>query len=384
MLNAPAIFRNCVALLSVSLFAFIGTSAAQTQRILLIGDSWAAIEWGNRSFQQALQNAGLGQFEENGIIAVGGSTADQWANNGTYLANITTQLTNNPTIDIVFMQMGGNDFLGASPPPVTEMEYEAFNDIVWDNIQIVVDHIRSIRPDAKIIWGNYDYIMDGNGAHFALEKSAEEAIERTALDPNFFYLNTLGLAHATLGVPGEFAAGERPMPGGFPGFTPIAGGDLTVPGHSNAFADTIHYNATMYLVLANHAVDQYLRDFLLGTSSVDINGSSLLEEGDRLELTVSAPNLTPPFVIQWSKDGTPIGGETGATLVRDPVAFADAGLYTVNIGDGSKGAVDSVGVTVNVFAMGSLPTSGVWGLCALFAACVTVGVRRVRANRAWH
>lgn len=354
---------------------------AQTQRILLIGDSWADIEWSNRSFQQALQNAGLGQFEENGVIAIGGTTADQWANNGTYLANITTMLTNNPTIDIVFMHMGGNDFLGASPVPTTEGELEVFWDGVFDDIQTVVDHIQTIRPDAKIIWSNYDYIMDGDGGHLGLQKAGEEAIERTALDPNYFYLNTLGLAHATLGVPGEFAAGARPMPGGFPGFVPLAGGDLTVPGHSNAFADSIHYNATMYVVLAEWAVDQYLRDFLLGTSPVQIAGLPVVEVGGRLELSVSAPDLTPPFVVQWSKDGSPIGGETGASLVRDPVTLGDAGVYSVNVGDGSKGAVDSPSVAVTVFAMGALPATGVAGLGVLLSLCAAAGAMRARGRR---
>ncbi len=368
------------------MLVFIGVCAgahAQTQRILVIGDSWAALEWSNRSFQQALINAGLGQFEENGTIAVGGSTADEWANNGTYLANITTQLTNNPTIDIVYMQIGGNDFLGASPSPTTEMELETFWSGVWDDIQAVVDHIQSIRPNAKIIYGNYDYIMDGDASdgHLGVIKLGEEAIARAALDPNLFYLNTLGLAHFELGVPGQFAAGVRPAPGGFPGYVPLAGGDLTVAGDANAWADTIHYNATMYLNLAELAVDQFIAGFLGGTSSIQISGLPVVEVGDRLELNASAPNLTPPFVLQWSKDGTPIGGETGATLVRDPVALGDAGLYTVNVGDGSKGAIDSAGVQVNVFAMGTLPAGGVIGLGALIAMCAVFGATRARSKR---
>lgn len=375
--------RRCATIPLIAILGICAGAHAQTQRILLIGDSWAGIEWSNRSFQQALQNAGLGQFEENGTIAAGGTTADNWANNGTFLANITTELTNNPTIDIVFMQMGGNDILGASPAPTTAGEYETFWSGVWDDIQTVVDHIQTIRPDAKIIYSNYDYIMDGVSidGELGLLKLGEESIARTALDPNLFYLNTLGLAHALLGVPGEFAPGARPMPGGFPGFVPLAGGDTSVPGHSIAFADTIHYNATMYLALADLAVDQYLRDFLLGTSPVQITGLPVLEVGGRLELFASAPNLTPPFVIQWSKDGMPLGGETGATLVRDPVAFGDAGVYTVNVGDGSKGAVNSAGVQVSVFAMGSLPATGFLGLSALFAMCAAVGARRMRVNR---
>ncbi len=368
--------------LCIGLLVALGAGAhAQTQRILLIGDSWADIEWTNRSFQQALQNAGLGQFEENGIIAIGGSTADQWANNGTYLDNITTMMTTNPTIDIVFMHLGGNDFLGASPAPATEGELEAFWDGVFDDIQIVVNHVQSLRPDAKVIWSNYDYTMDGDGSHLALQKAGEEAIERTALDPSFFYLNTLGLAHATLGVPGQFAAGERPMPGGFPGFVPLAGGDLTVPGNGNAFADSIHYNAAMYVVLAELAVDQYLRDFLLGTSPVQIAGLPAVEVGGRLELSVSAPTLTPPFMVQWSKDGSPIGGETGASLVRDPVVLGDAGVYSVHVGDGSKGAVDSPNVTVTVFAMGALPAMGFAGFGLLVSMCAAAGAIRARWRR---
>ncbi len=137
----------------------------------------------------------------------------------------------------------------------------------------------------------------------------------------------------------------------------------------------------MYLALAEWAVDQYLRDFLLGTSPIQITGSPVVEEGGRLELGISAPTLTPPFVIQWSKNGTPIGGETGAMLVRDPVAIADSGSYSVNVGDGSKGAIDSGSVTVTVFAMGTLPVAGGVGLASLIALCAAMGVRRLRGNR---
>jgi len=360
-----------IALLGITL-TLVAAAHAQTTRILLVGDSWTGLQWNARVFRDALQNAGLGQYQE-ASVAVGGSTAEEWATNGTYLSAITNTVTNEPAIDIFFIQLGGNDYLGESPRPSTALELDPFIDGVWDDIQVVVDHIQTLVPDAKIVYSNYDYINDGDGSHLALEMFGEEAIERASADPNLFYLNTLGLSHHLLGVPGEFGPGERPAPGGFPGYVPLAGGDVTVPGNSNRFDDTIHYTDAMYLNQAELAVEQFIGGFLGGDSPVTISGAQNVEEGARLELTVDTSALTPPLAIAWTKDGSPLAGEAGTTLVRDPATSADSGAYTVMISAATKGTLESASFVVSVLPSGALPVAGGVGLGAAILSMLVLG-----------
>ncbi len=63
------------------------------------------------------------------------------------------------------------------------------------------------------------------------------------------------------------------------------------------------------------------------TQPVDRN----VVEGDSTTLSAGALAGTPPFTYQWSKNGTPINGATGATLVLNSVTDADAGKYSVEI-----------------------------------------------------
>ena len=90
-------------------------SAEPTPRILLVGDSWAARAFRTRAFRTALENKGLRQFEEKGdVTAIGGTTASDWAS-PPYLERITEELEACPTLDIVHLSIGGNDFLQAAP-----------------------------------------------------------------------------------------------------------------------------------------------------------------------------------------------------------------------------------------------------------------------------
>ena len=132
-------------------------SQAQTPRILLVGDSWAAQVWEARAFQTALQNLDLGQWEERGdLTAIGGTTAAQWAT-PPFLQLISQELAANPTIDIIHLSVGGNDFLQA--PAGTDIITLAVQ--ILEDTQTIVDHILNIRSHARIAYSIYDYVPAG-------------------------------------------------------------------------------------------------------------------------------------------------------------------------------------------------------------------------------
>ena len=69
--------------------------------------------------------------------------------------------------------------------------------------------------------------------------------------------------------------------------------------------------------------------------------------GDMVTLTVAATGV-PALAYQWRKGGVDIGGETGTSLVIDPVALADAGVYDVVVTDGNGCSVTSSAATLDV------------------------------------
>lgn len=133
---------------------------------------------------------------------------------------------------------------------------------IFDDIDVVVAHILSIRPDAAVALCSYDYVANQDH-NDALGQFAETAIASTATNPNYFYINNLGLMHYAYGYPGEFGPGETPFPGGYPDYDPIMGGDPSLPGPPAALADSIHLTAAGYLVLAERCVNEFYADWLV-------------------------------------------------------------------------------------------------------------------------
>ncbi len=269
-------------------FAALPGAEAQTARILVVGDSWTPAMLSR--IQIVLDDLGLSGYTVEGDLTTrGGSTAAQWAT-PTWLGYITTELTANPTIDIVHLSMGGNDYLGALPD--TPEELAALVESVFDDIDTVVAHILSIRPNARVALCSYDYVAD-EGHNDALGLFAQTAVARTATNPNYFYINNLGLMHYAYGYPGEFGPGETPFPGGYPDYDPLMGGDPSLPGPPEALADSIHLTWDGYLVLAERCVNEFYADWLMGLG--DYDGDGLTDRDETRDLDPVMPGIQNPF-----------------------------------------------------------------------------------------
>ncbi len=136
--------------------------AGTETRVLIVGDSWAEYMWINRSLRDSFVAHGVSNIVEEGSnTAISGSTAQEWASNS-YLQLITDELAAIPTIDVVLLSMGGNDFLAGQPGggwyvgmPSAEFDLLVNQSIGY--IQTVVDHILTLRPDMEILINFYDY-----------------------------------------------------------------------------------------------------------------------------------------------------------------------------------------------------------------------------------
>jgi lysophospholipase L1-like esterase len=142
-----------------AVLAAAAPAAAQTPRVLLVGDSWAAFFWQTEALSQTFAAHGHPEFVERGAVtAISGSTAAEWTDPA-FLQLITDELAAHPTIDIVQITLGGNDFLDGEPDGwyVGIPDPEALYAEIVADVATVVDHTLALDPDLRILVSGYDY-----------------------------------------------------------------------------------------------------------------------------------------------------------------------------------------------------------------------------------
>lgn len=258
-MRGKSIYLAQVCIFIVTLLIGVACSAA-TPRILMVGDSWAWFMYMDRSLQQALSNEGLGEYEEMGLYTtVPGSTAAQWTN-PKWLLNVKRELELYPSIDIVHLSLGGNDFLNHWYLGMPEAEKSALYEQVVRDIETVVRYILDIRPTLRVAIVEYDFIhktklgctmQDLNRAgselaHMKMEMS--KRIDRCG------YVQVYGLMQYCFGAP-ELAPKSVPLPGqAKDDFKPFPGGDIQYGNSPKAMFDKIHLSQAGYYQLAEHCV----------------------------------------------------------------------------------------------------------------------------------
>jgi lysophospholipase L1-like esterase len=254
---------------ATALVALIAANAASATepRILLVGDSWAWFMWINNSFQQALTERGIDVGVEGLYTTVPGSEARQWIDEK-FLNQVTTQLKAHPTIDVVHLSIGGNDFLRRWQPDMTREEEKAvFTEIMADT-ETVIRHILDARPDVRVALSDYDYInKTKRGCSYEDLNTAGQRLARMRIDmtqrlERCTYIHNYGLMQYLYGIPDAFGPGEVPYPGNAPAYEPFPGG-ITAHGNPEAaMFDDIHLNMGGYHKLALHCIDTVYAQWL--------------------------------------------------------------------------------------------------------------------------
>lgn len=149
--------RTGTAVIAAWVVLWAGTLAtAATPRILVTGDSWAQFS-GSRWSRQFRAN-GWG-FKYSAVnTGIGGQTA-ALLNTPNFLATqIQLPLLKNPTIDMVHLTIGGNDFLGAWRSSSTPAQAQALYASVQANVQGIISTILAVRPNIQVVVSSYDYL----------------------------------------------------------------------------------------------------------------------------------------------------------------------------------------------------------------------------------
>ena len=263
------------AILTVALVLLVLQPAfAGIPRILMVGDSWPWFMMLNNAFNTALEETGLGKYEAVGIYTTApGSTARQWRRER-WLKKIDQQLAEYPTIDIVHVSLGGNDYLQKWAPDMPlEERTELFNG-VRDDIEAVVQHILSVRPNVRVAIVEYDYVnatrrrRDGEGRSTIAElNQAGQILARMKMEmmkkyERTGYVQVYGLMQHHFGFPPEVPARTVPMPGQWPDFDPWPGGNKELGSPDVSMQDDIHLSPKGYHVLAKHCINTLYREWL--------------------------------------------------------------------------------------------------------------------------
>lgn len=264
--------------LLVPISLLLGSTAisAQTERVLVVGDSWAEFTWLANSVDEALTWAGhADKIAVGDTTAISGTTAAQW-NTSPYQTLIAQALIAYPTIDVIHLHVGGNDFLGQWNTSLSPMAVAALYQEIADDIEGLVSYIHSLDPTLEIVYPSYDYLnfeevpMIGsydwfvwlllgfptsdvlNAEFFALTRNV---YQRFHGNPKVHFINNSGLMQYVFGYPSlGIAPRTLPLPGNeSTGWRPLLGGDPNLMSPPEAMSDGFHLNGLGFDSMAKFA-----------------------------------------------------------------------------------------------------------------------------------
>ena len=152
--------RVCIAVLfSAFALGLSTTSLAQTARVLIVGDSWAQLQFDNNTHNQIFSDNGYAQFiidSNSDAVATDGSRASDWAQ-ANQLQLIGDIITTNPQIDTVQLTIGGNDFLEGWNINLTLAEKQDLQQQIKTDITTIVQYVLSLDSRIEVILSFYDY-----------------------------------------------------------------------------------------------------------------------------------------------------------------------------------------------------------------------------------
>jgi len=256
----PALILACiVSCISVN-------PSLQSDQLLVIGDSWA---WQRiPTIQAVFQENGHGDIEiiqaETRLYASGLKSPRR-------LQELTLLFNNYPDATMVHLSIGGNDIETVAPSVDGTPAETARMATIFEDMDIIVDHMVSLRPDVQIFWSSYDFQRprptlgtphELNSTYLRLnEKSAEYALSRSE---NMTYSDVNGLLQVNYGFDGvqhtQFDPPE-PLP---PGHPSLPNPELPSPLAAFKARDPSHLTEAGYRVLAEAQYEEYYRPLLEG------------------------------------------------------------------------------------------------------------------------
>jgi len=257
-----------------------------TDKMMVMGDSWAFFSWSGNSYNENLDRFGFSDYKcySTAGLAVNGTEASDYFTDAPRVQELTDYINSNPDLKIVHFSLGGNDLLRTWNNSMNSAQVNGVLDAVMVDIKAGIDEVLAINPDLQILLSGYDIpnFSETVGALPALLQSqhpffstwdnmgqpnpteintmlttgTQRFIDSTNTWPNVHFVNNIGLMQNTYGNAsssfGTYAAGTAPVPGGFI--------DKPSPTEALNFAgnDSFHLNDDSYeLFIKRHFEEFY-------------------------------------------------------------------------------------------------------------------------------
>lgn len=271
--------RLATGLLAIACGFFSVQVPAQSVRLLIVGDSWAAEQWGDGSHARVFAANGFGDILADGSQTTeSGSTAEQWSTPAR-LQVIADALAAQPSIDTVQLTLGGNDFLDVWNTGMSLEDEAALMLAISDRLDTISAFILDQRPDIEIVLSFYDYpnfvdTLGGLVGFFFCRPLWEDLGEPTPTElniaarafeavyadlalanPRIHHVAHFGLMQFNYGFPSAgIAPGDIAPPGDLTRPSPLA----SMRNHGLLGRDCFHLTPAGYDILVQNLIDGYL------------------------------------------------------------------------------------------------------------------------------
>ena len=383
--------------------AFSQCTEVNQPKVLLVGDSWAWFMHTESTINNVFKSWGFSNYKyiSNATLAVNGAETDDVMQAVTEV-EILNQLTANPSIEVVHLSIGGNDFLGDWKVSMTQPETDTLQAHVFERLDSIIRFIKTCKPGIHILWSGYVYtnfqeVIEGAsgvgttnqfyGTWQSMEfptalqfntlqnsQSAEMKIYANN-DPQVEYVEANGLMQYIHGqtTPLEVAPGGTyapysvPMPYGDPNYP----SPQTTMRDYFVFKDCFHLSTQGYKELVGYQTQKFYHKFLM-------DDLYLLSEAAQTGSVSSTGNVSAtPFV------GTASGENFSTVLSFNTTAMADTtlkkaslflrrkaltGTNPVNASLEVKVKNGNFGTTVNIEAADYTAAADVTGTPCLFGS----------------
>lgn len=210
-------------MITTFLFIFLMISANKAQggeKLFLFGDSWAFLMCFHHSFDKSFEKFKIeAETAPCYFSSKPGMRAKKWMGSNTqkYADKL---LYKNTESNIIYLSIGGNDFLNYWNKHLTIQEENLIFEEIKSEIEKIIFHILKIKPHAKILLSGYDYARfienhpikayrkafeqmgkpNAREIHSAIIRFSEK-ISEVANFNNIFYIQHYGLMNFYDGIP---------------------------------------------------------------------------------------------------------------------------------------------------------------------------------------
>ncbi len=347
--------KRLIIITVLGLFGYVNSIAQcvenSTNRVLLVGDSWAQFMLTDGTIDDGLRIIGHSdkKFVSNYFIAENGAQTDDFLAQDKQ-EEIQNLINANPELDIVHLSIGGNDVMGDWNVSMSEQETNAIEEAVADRLEQIIEFLKTTRSGMNIFWAGYaypnfeevieDYFFPSQHPFYStwddmgqpsfleinslLNEFSDSVAAYADTEPAMSFVRAQGILqhvygqNQDLGVApgGSYPAFDAPLPLGYPEYpSPIS----TMRPYG-IFTDCFHLSTSAYLTMFTYQAEKYYQKKLMDEFYV-------LSDGGTEDGSVSSDG-TVSQEIKFGEDG---GNEISAVLTFDTQAMADTILENANI-----------------------------------------------------